>query len=213
MTIKLLFPLMTILALLALAPAACFGLVAHADSVITPAERQFADMHLNQTQVDFMQAVEGLTPAQLHFKPSADAWSIAECIEHIALTEQRLSERATESLRVPAEPNRRSEVKTTDQGVIDKMTDRSWKGNAPEAIQPGNDKFPNLEAATYAFMDQREQNINYVKYTKDDLRNHYMPHSAYGTLDTYQVFLLIAAHCKRHTLQIEAVKKTAGYPQ
>lgn len=212
MTFKRLIPLFMAPALLVF-PAVCFGLVAHTDSVITPAERLFADMHLNQTQVDFMQAVEGLTPAQLHFKPEANAWSIAECIEHIALAEKSLIDRAMESLRVPADPNRRSEVKTSDQGVIDKMTDRSWKGNAPEAIRPGNDKFSNLEAATYAFMDQREQTINYVKYTKDDLRNHYMPHSAYGTLDAYQVFLLMAGHCKRHTLQIEDIKKASGYPK
>jgi hypothetical protein len=39
------------------------------------------------------------------------------------------------------------------------------------------------------------------------------PNEALGTVDTYQLFIFIAAHSKRHTLQIDEVKSDPNFPK
>ncbi len=47
---------------------------------ITEEERKFAVDHLTKTQEDLLNAVEGLTEAQLNFKATPDRWSVLECV-------------------------------------------------------------------------------------------------------------------------------------
>jgi len=65
------------------------------------------------------------------------------------------------------------------------------------------------------FLAKREPNTQYVNTTADDLRNHFFtfPVEALGTVDSYQLFLFMAGHTKRHTLQIEEVKSNPAFPK
>ncbi|MCI0750312.1 MAG: DinB family protein, partial [Flammeovirgaceae bacterium] len=62
---------------------------------------------------------------------------------------------------------------------------------------------------------KRDGNIKYVNKTSEDLRNHFFtfPVEAIGTLDSYQLFIFMAGHTKRHTLQIEEVKGNPNFPK
>ena len=51
---------------------------------ITEAERKFAVDHLNQTRTDLINAVQGLSDAQLNFKPAADRWSVSSTTPTLA---------------------------------------------------------------------------------------------------------------------------------
>ena len=55
---------------------------------VTKEDRQLASRQLADSREGLMKAVKGLTPAQWTFKPGADRWSIAEVVEHLALTEE-----------------------------------------------------------------------------------------------------------------------------
>ena len=48
-------------------------------------EREFALQHLAASRERLIQAVEGLTAEQHHFRPAEDRWSVADCIEHITV--------------------------------------------------------------------------------------------------------------------------------
>jgi len=67
---------------LALAASALYG------ESLSQGERDRAMSHLHATRKMFLDTVSGLTPAQWTFKPAAERWSIAECAEHIAVSEE-----------------------------------------------------------------------------------------------------------------------------
>jgi hypothetical protein len=112
----------------------------------------------------------------------------------------------------PATPEKRAEVKVTDELILEKIPDRSHKVQAPEFLQPTG-RFKNREEVTKAFEDARQATIDYVSTTHDDLRDHFGPHPMLGTMDAYQWILLISAHSERHTKQIEEVKADPNFPK
>src|SRR5690606_10467168 len=101
-----------------------------------------------KTKNDLFREVEELTPEQLKFKPSAEKWSISQCLEHIVLTEQMLFAMAKDSLAGPANPARRNEVKITSDQLIAGILDRSFQAKAPEGLQPAG-KYSQAGAASW----------------------------------------------------------------
>ena len=64
--------------------------VAGAAQPLTQGERNRAMSELHATRKQFLDAIEGLTPAQWNFKPAGGGWSVAETAEHIAVSEDEL---------------------------------------------------------------------------------------------------------------------------
>ena len=112
----------------------------------------------------------------------------------------------------PATPEKRAEVKITDDQILKMVPDRSHKAQAPEFLQPTG-RWATREELTKTFQDARKSTMDYVKTTQDDLRDHFGPHPVFGTLDAYQWILLISAHSERHTKQIEEVKADPNFPK
>jgi hypothetical protein len=179
---------------------------------LTDSERQFAINYLTKTRNDLLKVTKGLSDAQLKFKAAPDRWSIAECIEHIAIAETGIFKMIMGALQQPANPSKRSEVKLDENQLIKEVTDRTQKLKAPEFLQPSN-KFATSAAALASFEEQRNATINYVRSTQDELHDHFSVHPVYGTLDEYEFIILIAGHEKRHTLQIAEVKADKNFPK
>jgi hypothetical protein len=51
-----------------------------------------------------------------------------------------------------------------------------------------------------------------VKTTNADMRNH-VATLPFGSVDSYQLVLMIAAHTNRHVAQMNEVKANAAYPK
>lgn len=181
---------------------------------ITSAERKAALGYLETTQADFLKSIKSLTAEQLSFKATPESWSIAECAEHIAITETNLFGMMLGTLKEAADPAKRSEVKLTDEQIFAAISDRSFKVKTQEPNEPTK-KFGSHEATVKEFLAKRKSNMDYVKTTTDDLRNHFFtfPVEAFGTADSYQLILFMAGHSKRHTLQIEEVKTNEYFPK
>lgn len=175
-------------------------------------DRDFGMSYLHATRKMFLDSVAGLSDAQWTFKPSPNAWSIAECAEHIALSEDMLFNVATvKAMQTPATPEKAAELKGKDEMLLKMLPDRSKKAQAPEQLKPtGRWKTP--REAVAAFKKSRDAHIAYLNKTGDDLRAHVLDHPAFGPLDGYQWLLLLSGHTERHTLQILEVKKAPGYP-
>lgn len=180
-------------------------------ATLTEAERKYALDLLQSTKEDLLKKVKGLTAEQLNFKADATSWSIAECVEHITLAESQLFEFAQSGLKEPADPSKRSEVKTKDEELVQMVADRSQKRQAQETMKPSG-KFGSFEATLAEFKTQRDNHIKYIKTTSDDLRNHYNDFP-FGKLDTYQTILLMAAHSRRHTAQVQEVLNNPTFPK
>lgn len=55
--------------------------------------------------------------------------------------------------------------------------------------------------------------IKYLQTTEEDLKNRTLQHPIFGTIDARQFIFAIAAHGKRHTMQIEEVKASPNFPK
>lgn len=176
-------------------------------------ERKMATTQLKATQKELMKSIKGLSEAQLNFKPAPDKWSVKECVYHIALSETNLWQWVDGTLKAPANPDKKADIKMTDEQVIAGVSSRSTKAKTFEALEPQTAKWANTDEASAAFQEGRSKLINYVKNTSEDLRNHVATESPLGAIDAYQLILLISSHTKRHVLQINEVKADAGFPK
>lgn len=71
---------------------------------------------------------------------------------------------------------------------------------------------PSQAKLSKSFEDARATNMHYISTTKDDLRDHFFDHPAFGTLDGYQWLLLISATQPAHGA-IEEVKADPDFPK
>ena len=179
---------------------------------LTQGERDRALSELYVSRKQFLDSVAGLSEAQWNFKPAPNVWSIAECAEHIAFSEDLLLSSLPKLMQSPAEPQKRAEVKGKDELVLKPTVDRSHKFQAPEMLVPKH-RWPNEAALVQHFKESRDRLLDYVRTTQDDLRDHFTQHPAFKTVDAYQFILLMSAHCQRHTLQLNEVKQVPGFPK
>jgi len=182
------------------------------DKALTKQERDFAVQFMEQTRDALVSDVKGLSPEQLNFKADSTRWSVAQCVEHIALAEEGLTTVIKMNLKSPADPSKRDSLKYTDQQIIDFLTNRTQKFQAPEMLRPTG-KFSSFQAALDSFIVRRNKNIEFIKTTQEDLRNHIWVTPGFGMIDDYQAVLFMVAHSRRHTLQLEEVKASPGFPK
>ena len=188
-------------------------LISMADQTLSRAERDHAVAELESSQKAFLEATNGLSEAQWNFKPAPDRWSIAECAEHIGVTENFIVKLITEqALKSAAEPEKRSQVQGKDAAIMVMGVDRSSKFKAPEVIQPTR-RWATSGEITKNVLENRARTIEFISTTQEDLRDHFMDHPVFKTLDTYQWILLTSAHMRRHTAQILEVKADLNFPK
>ena len=188
--------------------------VVYADTLVR-ADRDKAVAELEGSRQAFLDATKGLSPAQWNFKPAPNRWSIAECANHIALSEGFIFGVITNQvMKTPLTPEKREAVKGKDEAVLQILQNRSVKATAPEPIDPVKTPM-SAEESVKKFLAGRAHAIEYVKTTQDDLRDHFADHPvpAIGTLDAYQWILLMSGHTRRHTAQILEVKADPNFPK
>lgn len=186
-----------------------------ASETLTKADRDKAVAELEGSRQAFLDATKGLSDAQWNFKAAPERWSIAQCAQHIAMSENFIFGVVREKvMKSPATPEKRDAVKGKDETLVKMLQDRSHKATAPEPIDPAKQPMAPADSVKL-FLDSRAGTIDYMKTTQDDLRDHFFDHPApaIGTLDGYQWILLISGHTRRHTLQILEVKTDPNFPK
>jgi DinB superfamily len=177
---------------------------------LTDGERHFLIEQMEMSKKAFLASISGLSEAQWKFKPAPAVWSVAECAEHIVLSETFLFDVSQKMLKSPAVARPEKSNSEFDHQLAIGVQDRSHKATAPEPITPSG-KINSPEDAAKAFIAKRDENEAYVKTTNDDLRTHVAPGPA-GTMDAYQYLVLMATHTARHTAQIKEVQANPNYP-
>ena len=179
---------------------------------ISKKERKYSINLMKDTKTDVMQSIKGLSEAQLNFKPSAEAWSIKECMYHIAVSEKNLWGMLEGAMKAAANPEKRSEIKVTDEQLVAMMQSREKKVKTFTPFEPQNTGYKTMDEAMNDFKTRRADHIKYIKTTTEDLRNHVIQ-MPFGSLDCYQLSLMVAAHSERHRKQMEEVKSDPNYPK
>ena len=182
------------------------------DKTLTKQERDFAVQYMTEGRDSLLMDVKGLTPEQLNWKADTSRWSVAQCVEHIALAEGMLMGVVQMNLAPAADPSKRDSLKYTDQQIMTFLLNRTQKFKAPEMLRPEG-KLGSYQAALDSFVVRRNRNIEFVKTTQADFRNHYWVNPGFGWIDDYQALLFMVAHSKRHTTQLEEVLASPGFPK
>ena len=189
---------------------------ADATQTLSKEERDKAVTELEGSKKAFLDATKGLSAAQWNFKSAPDRWSVAECAEHIALSEGFIFGVVSDRImKAPANPEKRDAAKGKDDKIIPMLQDRTHKAIAPEQIDPAKNKPMTGEESVKLFLDNRAHTIDYIKTTQEDLRDHLFDHPVpvFGTMDAYQWVLFLSGHSRRHTAQILEVKADPNFPK
>jgi len=178
---------------------------------LTPADRDRGVQYLEQTRDGVSAAVKGLSDAQMKFKSAPDRWSVAETLEHIAVSEDYIFQNVTEKImKAPAGAPDRDTAKI-DAFVLSAIPDRSHKAQAPEPLKP-TARWTPAETLDH-FLQSRAKTIAFLQSTPD-LRAHVVNGPPLNQpLDAYDWLLFISAHSERHTKQILEVKADPNFPK
>ncbi len=179
------------------------------DPTITDEERKNAIAYFKETQKALADEIKGLSETQLNWKPADSVWSAAGCVEHIALSEKNLFDWYSGIMKAPATPEKRSDLKMTDDMIKATLTNRGFKVKTREGFYPTGQS---AEQSLAQFNERREALIKYMKESKEDMRNH-IAETPLGAVDGYQLLLFLSAHTKRHTLQIAELKAHPDFPK
>ncbi len=182
------------------------------DPSISQRERKAAVTLMKENRSAVSNSVKGLSNSQLEFRSAPDKWSIQDCIYHIAATERSLWSLFEANMKAPATPEKRSEIRVSDDEFLKRLTDRSNKFKASENLQPQNTGYRSLDEALEDFKESRTEHIKYMKSSTEDLRNHVVQ-MPFGAIDCYQLCLMIPGHSQRHLLQIEEIKADPAFPK
>ncbi|WP_298478903.1 DinB family protein [uncultured Maribacter sp.] len=194
-------------------PFILFSLLAFnvAPDTISKAERKFGVAELEKTQKHLKNTIKNLSEEQINFKPTKESWSIAECLEHITISENTFSEMLTGSLKTPADPTKRGDVTMSDDKLLAFITTRDTKVKTSKSFEPSG-KYGSYEETLTNFNSKRKENIKFIKKTKEDLRNHYgkLP---FATIDGFQILIFMSGHTERHVKQMKEIKSHKDFPK
>jgi hypothetical protein len=179
---------------------------------ITEKEKADAAKFLSETEDGVLASVKGLSDAQLKFKAAPDKWGVEECMMHIAASEKLLWANVDKQLKENANPEKRADIKMTDDDVKKNIESRANKVKTFAPLEPQNTGFKNLDEAVASFKENRAKLIDFVKGTNADLRNHVV-NMGFASFDSYQMILFIGAHSNRHMQQINEVKADPNFPK
>ena len=172
-------------------------------------EEMYREKELILDQVQ--RTVRSLSNVQLSFRPASGSWSIAEIVEHLAITEtgmirliRSLTEKAESAVGTsPA----RFEV-TLDDGIVDGSTGK-FK-TRPEAVPTGN--VPAIESLNALRGIQAEFLGLRPRLGRVDVSSVKFPHRILGDLSLGEWCAFLGAHEERHLGQIRSVASSAGFP-
>jgi hypothetical protein len=207
---------------------------------ITKDDRAYLVAHLEMTREFVRDTTRGLTKEQWLHSPGAKQWSTAQCVEHLARTEEYVLQMVRERLLPATAPvlgafpslakggKQASEQAkrmgpTEDAWVLRWITDRPPRLKTPvqnrppvEEIAP-RDVIDDPQAVLAHFIKVRAATLEYMRTTNDDLRGH-SANTSMGIFpqmpfsDGYQWLLRMSGHTERHLMQIHDIRRSAGFP-
>ena len=162
--------------------------------------------HLARTRAALGNAVSGVLPEHRGTRPSPDAWSVNEIIEHVSLVEARVATMLAEAIdRARAEgiPAETETSPVVDDAFVRDFTDRSQVRLASEASQP---KGASLDDSWLVLREKRAR-LRDAIVDADGLAlgGIRLPHPRLGEIDMYQWLAFLGAHEERHVAQIDEV--------
>lgn len=167
---------------------------------------------LTDSQQETLDLLKGLSDAQWNYKAAPEKWSVGEVAEHIWLAEGLLFGAMENALKTPENPQWEEQTKGKNERVVQILTNRAGKAQAPETIKPtGKSRAEIMKGLEEA----RAKTLKFATETQAAMNSHTLKHPfpVFGVLTAYQWLIYIPAHNIRHNQQIAEVKASTGYPK
>ena len=164
------------------------------------------------------QLFSDLSEAQLNWKPAPEKWSIAQCLEHLAVATAKFGPYFTDVIArakqkpLTAKPAYRP---TLMGGWLIKYVspDSPRKLSAPKILRPAASS--SIHGSLAGFLEEQEKFIHFVReaegidYNRTRLRSPVTPLMRYSLADA---FVITVVHARRHLAQARRVRETPGFP-
>lgn len=174
---------------------------------------------IEQSRDRVLDLILGLSDEQWTFKQNPDRWSVAECTEHIVLSQRALLQAAQAALS--GDPDLEWHERTATKAELLKrvLPNRQPFGRggatAPQEIRPSGDwdrarairEFYTVQGEVVAFVDTLPLDTPLKQHTFEN------PFPIFGWLNAYDWLIYIPLHTERHSRQIEEVQADENYPQ
>lgn len=172
---------------------------------MTPETRTDTVQLLDDSRKDFESAVSGISEAQAVQRPEPARWSVLECVEHVAVVEERFLARLREAGRLAeARIDRHKE-----SDLLARVIDRTTRAQAPETALPAG-RFPTLALALEQFRAARASTIRFAQESGDELYTLAVEHARFGAMNGAEFMRVIAGHVQRHAAQIRETRLALG---
>jgi hypothetical protein len=176
-----------------------------AGAQITDLERQRLIAHLQTTANWLEDELSALSTAQLNFRPSPNAWTILEVLDHLVVVGQIYWKDLQDAKPIGSgRAGMMSDVDVLWYGI-----DRTNRETAIRTEEPSR-KLRDLAAGLADYRKHHTRLLEYVRSTRDDLRRRFVERQ---NSDGYQWALLISTHDQRHILQIREIKSHVKFPK
>lgn len=174
-------------------------------------DRKYLIAELERTQKEVSEEVDHLSYEQWHFKPSPEAWSIGQVVEHLGLYERIFLQEAWFGTEIAPQPEYYQES-LNDSIYLSWMAENTGH-QAPENAIPmgfmrGRDNF-------HFFNFGRDNILQFVRNTQKDLKLHFTPRAGEPNdkRSIHGLLVIHFSHTDRHLRQIKRIKANVNYPE
>ena len=152
-------------------------------------------------------SLAGVDEGTALLRPPGGSWSVADCVEHIALTEAALLTRLEDA--TPAGVSHADAAR--EARFRDLAMNRGRRIEAPELVRPASGS-TTLAEAHDKVQAARSRTLAFVRAFRGDLRSWLTQHPLITRpVNCYEMLLLIALHPKRHAQQIAEIREQLSH--
>lgn len=179
----------------------------------TEEDRKYLVENLIRSRDELLKETQGLSKKQWSFKESEDRWSINQVVEHLAFFELIFDREISKGLTGKPQPEFNKGVRP-DSTYLDFIMEEAAHVTT-EYTKPFTFSVPlglnDLSNNVTWFVKMRNESIDFVKSTKEDLRLYYRYNT--GSTNIHQTYIYVFGHVDRHLRQIRKIKQHKNYPK
>lgn len=149
----------------------------------------------------FLDALDGVSERTWGIHPAGEAWSLAETVEHVVLTDRSVGARLRQLLAAPFPAG----VARFDDAAISAGM-FATAGPVPPGLAEPQGRFATPPEGIAALIQVRDELVAWARATSADLRAYGLPHPVFGVFDGVQWLLFAAAHTDNHLPQVRALR-------
>lgn len=189
-----------------------FFAVAQESKLWTETDRKYLLDNLTRSRDELVKETFNLSEKQWRFKESPDRWSINEVVEHLALYELVFDQQISQALSGKPQPEYNQQAKPDSAffNFIMETKPHFTKDYQKPFTYTSPMGLNELKNNLAWFLKMRNESIEYIKNTKNDLRAYYVTPDR---PNPHQIYIYEFGHVDRALRQIRKIKKHPNYPK